>query len=485
VRRAELLSALSLAVDVGLGQPMEHMLRASRIGVRLAEALGLDRRQQEVVHNAVLTAWIGCHTDSHELAALFGDDIAFRADSYALDWTGWRWSRAVLGHVGRGRPAWKRTAEMGAFLVSGKHTVSDLIRSHCVSASLLAERLGLGPEVCDILPQAFERWDGKGLPAGLRGEQLAVEMRIVHLADIAEVHHRLGGVEQASAVARQRSGAKFDPAIVDVFCEHADELFSDLDSDDVWQAVTGPWSAREPELTEDELDDALEATADFVDLKSPYTAGHSRAVAELATEAASNIGLPAREVVELRRAALVHDLGHMGVSNLIWEKAGKPTPAEHERIRLHPYFTGRMLDQPKALHVIGELASRHHERLDGSGYPNGLQGMALSPSARLLAAADAYHAMLEPRPQRPARSDPEAAAELRQEVKASRLDGDAVDAVLRAAGHRVFSRWTWPAELTSREVEVLRMVARGASNRDIAHRLSISEKTVRNHLEHI
>jgi HD-GYP domain-containing protein (c-di-GMP phosphodiesterase class II)/DNA-binding CsgD family transcriptional regulator len=485
VRRAELLAALSLAVDVGLGQPMEHMLRSCHIAVRLAEAIGLDRDRQTIVYYVDLTAWIGCHADSRELAMIFGDDIAFRADSYAVDWRGWRWKSSVLNHVGRGSPALKRARDMGAFVLGGRSAVSEVIRSHCLSASMLAERLGLGPDVCDILPHAFERWDGGGLPAALRGEDLALEMRIVQLADIVEVHHRLGGLDQAVAVARRRSGAKFDPAVVDAFCRHASELLAGLDNEDVWQSVVAPQVGEGHALTEPELDSALEAMADFVDLKLSHTGGHSRGVACLVSDAASGAGLNAADVRELRRAALVHDLGHLGVSNLIWDKPGPHSPAERERVRLHPYLTERMLSRPPALHRIGELAGRHHERLDGSGYPHGLPATALSPAARLLAAADVYHALLEVRPHRPGRSPQEAAGVIRDEVRAGHLDGDAVDGVLGAAGHRIGRRRSWPAELTSREVEVLGLVAQGGANRDIARQLSITEKTLRNHLEHI
>jgi HD-GYP domain-containing protein (c-di-GMP phosphodiesterase class II) len=190
-------------------------------------------------------------------------------------------------------------------------------------------------------------------------------------------------------------------------------------------------------------------------------------------------------VRSLRRAGLVHDLGRLGVSNAIWDKRGPLAAGEWERVRLQPYLTERMLRQSQALAPLAAIAVQHHERLDGSGYPRGLSGPGISQPARILGAADAYQATREPRPHRPARSAAEAAAELRADVKAGRLDADAVEAVLGAAGHRVARRHGGPAGLTQREVEVLRLLARGLSNKQIAERLVISPKTVANHVEHI
>jgi HD-GYP domain-containing protein (c-di-GMP phosphodiesterase class II) len=213
--------------------------------------------------------------------------------------------------------------------------------------------------------------------------------------------------------------------------------------------------------------------------------GHATAVAELAAEAARMAGLSAEDVTTLRRSALVEDLGHLGVSNAIWDKQGTLSPSEVERVRLHPYLTERMLSFSPALAPLGTLAALHHERLDGSGYPRGLSGDAVGPAGRVLAAADVYQALVESRPHRPARSPDAAARELRGEVAARRLDGDAADFVLRAAGHRVLRRKRWPMGLTSREAEVLRLIARGWSNKEIARTLHVSSKTAGSHVEHI
>ena len=213
--------------------------------------------------------------------------------------------------------------------------------------------------------------------------------------------------------------------------------------------------------------------------------GHSRGVAELAAEAGHHFGLPASELVTLRRAARVHDLGRLGVPNTIWDKPGPLSPSELERVRLHPYLSERMLAFSPPLAPLGALAVLHHERLDGSGYPRGLAAEALPPASRLLAAADAYQAMTEPRPYRGPLTADQAAAELRRDVAQGRIDGGAADAVLRAAGHRVRRRREWPAGLTQREVEVLRLLTLGLANKEIAARLTITPKTASSHIEHI
>ena len=258
-----------------------------------------------------------------------------------------------------------------------------------------------------------------------------------------------------------------------------------LDAGSHWEEIL----EAEPGLTEtiDErrLDAILEAVGDFVDLKSPWFFGHSRRVADLAGAAAAGVGLSADDATKVRRAGLVHDFGRLGISNGIWDKTTPLTVSEQERVRMHPYLTERMLAFSPRLAELGAIAVQHHERLDGSGYPRGLTGSTVSLPGRVLAAADCYATMREDRPHRPARGVVESAVTLRAEARAGRLDGAAVEAILEADGHRVRQRREWPAGLSAREVEVLRLLARGMTNKEIAARLTIAPKTAGAHVEHI
>ena len=485
LRLAELVAAVSLASDLGLGQPMEHLLRSCRLGLRLAESAGLSEDQRAVVYYVALLGWVGCHAESHEQAAWFGDEIAMKADRYEVDMAGRAGASFVLRHAGAGGSPWRRARMLAPLIASHGKVAGAFEGTHCQLAGQVAVGLGLGTGVRDALLHVFERWDGKGRPDGLRGEQVALPARIVQLAGVVERHRREGGIDAAAGVARRRRGTQFDPALVDRLCREPGRMLSGLEAATSWDELIDAEPALRPALTEEQLQQALGAIADLADLKSPYTTGHSRGVAELVGAAAGRCGLPAGQAAELRSAAWLHDLGRLGVSSAIWDKPGPLSEAEFERVRLYPYFTQRMFSRSARLAPLAEIAGQHLERLDGSGYPRGLSGAALSPAVRLLAAADVYQALLEPRAHRPEYSPAGAADVLAAEVRAGRLDGDAVHAVLGAAGHRLARRRERPAGLTAREAEVLALAAQGHSSKEIAGRLVISPKTVGNHIEHI
>jgi HD-GYP domain-containing protein (c-di-GMP phosphodiesterase class II) len=371
------------------------------------------------------------------------------------------------------------------FALSGHREVADMITQHSEMTRKLGEQLGLPDRVLDALGAAYETWDGRGWPGVLKGADIPLAARLAQLAEFVEVAYRAGGVEAAKSLARERADKQFDPELAELMCSDGEMILAGLDAVETWDAVIEAEPALAVLLSWDRFDAALLAIANFVDLKSPYSLGHSHAVADLAAAAGAQLGLSQAEVRTLRRAGLVHDFGRLGVSNAIWDKKAPLGAGEWERVRLHPYLTERMLQQSAVLAPLGAIALQHRERLDGSGYPRGLSGVAISRPARILAAADAYQAMREPRPHRPERSADRAAAELRADVKAGRLDADAAEAILGAAGHRVPRRREGPAGLTAREVEVLRLLARGLSNKEIAKQLVISPKTAGNHIEHI
>ncbi len=485
VRLAELVAALSLGIDLGFGQPMEHALRQCLIALRLAARIGLDEEDRTTVYYTALLVNVGCHSDAHEQAKWFGDDIGLKAVKYDHEPRSLGMAAASMRRIGQGSPPLHRFRLGLEFALSGHREVDDMISHHAAIARTFAGQLGLPDAVAAAIGGVYEHWDGHGWPGELRGDAVPIASRLALLSEFAEVAYRVGGVAAVAALADKRGGRQFDPMVSKILCEEAPTILAGLDAIARWDAVIAAEPALMVVLSAERADVALQAIANFVDLKSPYSLGHARAVADLAAAAATELGLAPAAVRTLWRAGLVHDLGRLGVSNAIWDKPQALGPGEWERVRIHPYLTERMLAQSPALVPLAAIAVAHCERLDGSGYPRGLAGAAISRSARILAAADAYQAMREPRPHRPERSADEAAAELHGDVRAGRLDAEVVAAVLGAAGHRVPRRREGPAGLTAREVDVLKLAARGLSNREIAGRLVISPKTVANHIEHI
>jgi HD-GYP domain-containing protein (c-di-GMP phosphodiesterase class II) len=490
IRLAEVMAALSLATDLGMGQPLEFALTGCVLATRLGESLGLPTSELRDVYYFGLLRFIGCNSDTYAMAALLGDELSVRSAFAAVDPGNMPQVINLAIRFMRQAHAGEPPLEMARTLVRGvlslPQFMKDQFSGHCEVAQRLAERLGFGAPLIHALGQLYERWDGKGLPQGLKGEAVSPAVLLVTLAQDVVTYQRLGGRDAAVQMVRARSGGAYDPRHADHFCAHATALMQGLDDEPSWELVLACEPGESLTLTERQFDTACQALADFADLKSPYTLGHSPSVAELASAAARIAGLREAEALALWRAGLLHDLGRVGISAGVWTKPGPLTEREWEQVRLYPYYTERILARPPAFATIGALAALHHERLDGSGYHRRLPASLLSPAARLLAAADVYRALLEPRPHRPARTPDAAAAELARAAQAGGLDPDAVRCVLAAAGQPVKqARPERPAQLTARELDVLRLIARGHSIKQMAQQLTISPKTVDTHIQHI
>lgn len=486
VSLAELLAAFSLATDAGNGVPPERTIRNTFLALRIADELGLDDRDRSDLIYASLLRFIGCTSFTYEMARMSGDEFAaLHAFTPTDDRNPAEAIRALLA-VGRGQNPARRARGIVASIVGGKKFGELVVRADCEANARFARRFGMGSGMVTILDHAYERWDGKGAPEALRGEGISVGARILAVALQVEVFHRVHGREAAKEMTRRRSGGWFDPGCVAAFERCADGSLARIEGGSVWDDVLEGEPSPRITIGGGAVDDLAEGFADFADLKSPTLLGHSRGVAGLAAEAGRRAGLSPEEVASLRRAALLHDLGRVAVSSLVWEKPGPLTAAEWEQVRLHAYHTERTLVRSQHLAPLAAVAGMHHERLDGSGYHRAAAAAALPPQARILAAADVYQALTETRPHRPAFEPAAAVAEIEREVAAGRLDREAAEAVCAAAGGALPRRRpSWPAGLTDREVDILRLLARGRTKKEIAKELVIAPGTVHTHVTHI
>jgi HD-GYP domain-containing protein (c-di-GMP phosphodiesterase class II) len=489
IRLAELIAALSLATDLGLGQPLEHELGVCLAALELAERLGCSAEERSDVYYVALLAHVGCTAAAPYLASwVGGDEIRFQRGAQVLGPASEPAEDVpyLVRRLADDRPLPERARLLAEILLGGRKRFELMAANLCEGATVLARRLHLRDEVARALGQLTERWDGKGFPGRAAGDEIARPLHIVRVVHDLVAVAQARGREPAIGALRRRRGRGYDPAVVDAALAHAGALLRAADVPDAWDRVID--AEPEPVATIGAAGRASVARAfgEFADVKVGFLHGHSGRVAELAATAAEALGCSRAEVADVRAAGHFHDLGRVGVPNGIWDKPGPLSASDRERVRLHPYYTERVLERAGPLAALAPICGAHHERLDGSGYHRGATAAQLGTAARLLAAADAYDAMTHERPYRRALGAEQARAELGAAVRVGALDKRTVDAVLEAAGATALQvRQGHPAGLTDREVEVLRLIAQGRTSKEIARALVITEKTAGHHVEHI
>jgi HD-GYP domain-containing protein (c-di-GMP phosphodiesterase class II) len=474
-----LLGGLSVATDLGAGAPMEEALKRCVVATRLAQRLGCaDEQVRDVVYTSLLQH-LGCTAYSHELGHVWGDDIAATRLAYLTNFEDSRdVRRTFISGMAEATGHTKSRVFATAF-ISGRRIDAAGPVATCEVARDAARRLGLSQAVQQSLFQTQVMWNGKGYPPA-SGEEITLGTRIMHVASTAVMFLLHADIEVALDQVERRSGTYLDPQLVDAFSADLLDGIADVDGYEAALACEpDPVRLIDPAAVED----VARTFGDLVDLKSPWLQGHSSAVAELAGASAERLGL--HDAASVRVAGHLHDLGRVGVPSRIWAKAGPLSGSERDQARLHPYHTERILSRVPSLAEVTRMASQHHERCDGRGYHRGLAAAQLSMPSRVLAAADCYRSHVEERPYRPAASASEASDRVKAEVRSGRLDGDAVAAVLEAAGHRQGVRRPRPAGLTERQVDVLRLVAAGLSNHEVARRLVISNRTAEHHVQDV
>jgi putative nucleotidyltransferase with HDIG domain len=407
VRVSELLSALSFALDLTEGQPFGHSLRTTLIGMRLGELFDLSLQERRDLYYALLLKDVGCSSNAARVHELFGgDDRTAKHDLKRVDWANYlKAAHYALAHAAPGAGWFERAKRVVAVANRGPRAALEMVEARCTRGAAIVSQLGFGATVAQAVAALDEHWDGHGHPRGLRGQEIPLQARIMGLAQTVEVFAAIDGARAGLEVARRRRGSWFEPAMVAAL-EHMERDLAAWCSLNDWELQEAVQAVEPGDAAllagPGTLDRIAHGFASVVDAKSPYTANHSMRVTEIALAVAESLGFGKEDLADLRRAALLHDLGKLSVSNAILDKPGPLTAQEWEVMRLHPYYTQRILDRITGFEDLAFVASSHHERLDGRGYYRGLRGAQLPLGARILAVSDIFEALTADRPYRPA-----------------------------------------------------------------------------------
>jgi HD-GYP domain-containing protein (c-di-GMP phosphodiesterase class II) len=491
IRRADFMMVLAYASDLATGHSRDFALRSCVLAMRIAELAGLPQQDRRNAYHQALLRYVGCNADTDLLSGLFGDEIALRQDLVGLDMG----NRAELGRVFV--QAFKRLyydLEPGAQqqaieagLAEASSVVRPVLTAHCEVAQRIGQRLGLSDAIARNLGQIYERWDGKGLPHGTSGEDVLPAVRLVTLAQDMIALTDAAGLDEMAETVAGRANAAYEAELATLASTHATELMEGIGATVDRETIL----ALEPDppalLDETECNEAFLAIADMIDMRTPFTQGHSRVVSSLAEEAGAQLGLSEAERRALRWSGCIHDIGELVVPVSTWMRKGPLSVRERDAAHLHPYYGERALasfgDTGAAM---AALVLRHHERLNGSGYHRKVLGADLSQAARVLAAAETFQTAQEERPHRKAVSRAMAAVQLRTAIRDGGICPDAGEAVLAVAG--LPARRTPPrplAGLTPREIEILRLITAGLTAKEMGRRLDISPKTADHHIQAI
>ncbi len=425
VTLAELVGAFSYALDITEGQPAGHGVRSCWIGSHIGRALGLAPAELHDLYYTLLLKDLGCSSNAARICELYqADDLAFKQGFKTVGTSLAATLHFVFAKTARESSFGRRAAAVGNILKNGVAIADEMILSRCTRGADIARSLRFSDAVCDGIYALDEHWDGSGRPGHLQGEAIPLFARIALLAQVADVFHSHAGRQAAIAEVGRRSGTWLDPALVEVFNGIAarDSFWLTLKSPllDSYLVALAPAETAVP-VDDDYLDAIAAAFGQVIDAKSPYTAGHSTRVAEFAGLIGRRLGVPEARRRWLYRAALLHDVGKLGVSNMILDKPGKLDEAEWEIMRSHASHTQEILARISALSDIAPVAAAHHERLDGKGYPLGLADHQITRDTRIITICDFYDALTADRPYRGAMSVTDALAIIEAEV------GNAVD----------------------------------------------------------